>query len=507
MMDLTAMARWTMVRQAERVDEWVACGDDVQRAQLMRMLKEARSTDIGRRYELGSIRSYEEFARRVPVVEYEDIRDDVMRMVGGERDVLWRGVCRNFAQSSGTSGGKSKFIPITKDSLRRNHYPGASDAVAAYLRLVPQSRMFSGKGLILGGSFENELKLDNAGVKVGDLSANLIDCINPLVNLMRVPSKRIALMSDWEKKLPALIEASMNQNITNISGVPSWFLTLLRGVMQRAGVDSISDVWPNLEVFFHGGISFEPYRDEYRRITDPDKMHFIETYNASEGFFAAQTDFADTAMQLLLDRGVFYEFAPMTSGGEWGDPVPMWQLEVGRTYALIITACNGLWRYSIGDTLRIESLRPLKVRIAGRTKSFINAFGEELMEHNADRAIAEACRKCSASIRNYTAAPVYTTDSARGHHQWLIEWQTAPADMDKFRFALDVELQLLNSDYQAKRAGDIFLDAPTITTARQGVFDDWLRTVGSGKLGGQRKVPRLSNNRTIMDSLLQLNTL
>jgi hypothetical protein len=260
-------------------------------------------------------------------------------------------------------------------------------------------------------------------------------------------------------------------------------------------------------VFFHGGISFEPYRDEYRRITDPDKMHFIETYNASEGFFAAQTDFDDTAMQLLLDRGVFYEFAPMTSGGEWGDPVPMWQLEVGRTYALIITACNGLWRYSIGDTLRIESLRPLKVRIAGRTKSFINAFGEELMEHNADKAIAEACRKCGASIRNYTAAPVYTTDSARGHHQWLIEWQIAPADLDKFRFALDVELQLLNSDYQAKRAGDIFLDAPTITTARQGVFDDWLRTVGSGKLGGQRKVPRLSNNRTIMDSLLQLNTL
>lgn len=505
-MDLTPLVRWKFVKQAERIDRWSAEGEDIQRSLLRSLLHSARQTAIGKRYDFASIGGYDEFARRVPVVEYEDIRHDVMRMVNGERDVLWRGKCRNFAQSSGTSGGKSKFIPITPDSLRVNHYPGASDAVAAYMRLVPQSKIFSGKGLILGGSFENELRLENRDVKVGDLSANLIENINPVVNLMRVPSKRVALMSDWEKKLPALIEASMKENITNISGVPSWFLTLLRGVMQRAGVNKISDVWPGLEVFFHGGISFEPYRDEYHRITDPEKMHFIETYNASEGFFAAQTDLADRSMQLLLDRGVFYEFMPMGKGGEWGDPVPMWELEKGKTYALIISACNGLWRYSIGDTLRIESVNPLKIRIAGRTKSFINAFGEELMEHNADAAIAATCRECGAAIRNYTAAPVYTTDTSRGRHQWLIEWLAAPSDVGQFAMLLDQHLQRVNSDYQAKRAGNIFLDPLTITTAREGLFDDWLRTVGSGKLGGQRKVPRLSNNRAIIDSMLRVNS-
>ena len=504
-MDLTPLVRRRFVKQAERVDRWASSADEVQHRLLLDLVGMAKNTEIGRRYDYASIRNYNDFSRRVPVVEYEDIRSEVMRMVGGEADVLWRGVCRNFAQSSGTSGGKSKFIPITADSLRINHYPGASDSVAGYMRLVPNSRIFSGKGLILGGSFANELGLDNRRVKVGDLSANLIDRINPIVNLMRVPSKRIALMADWEKKLPALIEASIGQNITNISGVPSWFLPLLRGVMQKAHVDRISDVWPNLEVFFHGGISFEPYRDEYKRITDPGRMHFIETYNASEGFFAAQNTFDDQAMLMLLDRGVFFEFAPMTGTGEWGEPMPIWEIEEKKTYALIISGCNGLWRYSIGDTLRVESLYPLKIRIAGRTKSFINAFGEELMEHNADAAIASACRTHGASIGNYTAAPVYTTDTSRGRHQWLIEWHVAPADIAQFAQTLDCELQRLNSDYQAKRAGDIFLDGLSITTAREGLFDDWLLTVGSGKLGGQRKVPRLSNNREIIDSMLRLN--
>ena len=505
-MDLTPLVRWKFIKQAERVDCWASCADELQQDLLLKLANMAKHTEIGRRYEFSSIRRYSDFSARVPVVEYEDIRSDVMRMISGERDVLWRGECRNFAQSSGTSGGKSKFIPITTDSLRMNHYPGASDSVAAYMRLVPESRIFSGKGLILGGSFANELELDNPRVKVGDLSANLIDRINPIVNLMRVPSKQIALMADWEKKLPALIEASIGQNITNISGVPSWFLTLLRGVMQRANTDRISDVWPNLEVFFHGGISFEPYRDEYQRITDPNKMHFIETYNASEGFFAVQNTFDDRAMLLLLDRGVFFEFAPMTGNGEWGEPIPIWEIEKNKTYALIISSCNGLWRYSIGDTLRVESLHPLKIRIAGRTKSFINAFGEELMEHNANAAIATACRQHGATISNYTAAPIYTTNTSRGRHQWLIEWHTAPADIELFAQCLDAELQRVNSDYQAKRSSDIFLDRLSITTARRGLFDDWLSSVGSGKLGGQRKVPRLSNNRDIIDSMLQLNT-
>lgn len=505
-MDFTPLLRRKFVKQAERTDCWVAQGDDVQYDQLRKLLRMARNTEVGRRYDFRSIRTYKDFAERLPVVEYEDIRADVMRMINGEKNLLWRGVCRNFAQSSGTSGGKSKFIPITPDSLRLNHYLGASDAVAAYLRLVPNSRIFAGKGLILGGSFANELNLTDNRVKIGDLSANLIDCINPAINLMRVPSKRIALMSDWREKLPALTEASIGENITNISGVPSWFLTLLRSVMQRAGAEQISDVWPGLEVFFHGGISFEPYRDEYCRITDPERMHFIETYNASEGFFATQNIFEDQTMLMLIDRGFFFEFAPLMSDGEWGNPLPIWEIESDKTYALIITGCNGLWRYSIGDTLCIESLYPLKIRIAGRTKSFINAFGEELMEHNAEAAIAAACRLTGAAIRNYTAAPVYTTDTSRGRHQWLIEWLTPPDDIDTFVSRLDEELQRVNSDYQAKRSGSIFLDPPIVTCAGQGLFDAWLQTVGSGKLGGQRKVPRLSNTRNIIDSMLRLNS-
>lgn len=506
MMNFTPLARWKFVKQAERTDVWCSAGDDVQLRQLFWLLNAARQTEIGRKYDFGSMRTYGDFAERVEVSEYEDIRADVMRMIRGERNVLWRGECRSFAQSSGTSGGKSKYIPITPDSLRKNHYPGASDAVAHYLRLVPESRLFSGKGLILGGSFANELTLPaECKAKIGDLSASLIDNINPAVNLFRVPSKKVALMADWEQKLPALIKASIGEKITNISGVPSWFLTLLRGVMTEAGTDNINDVWPDLEVFFHGGISFEPYREEYRRITDPAKMHFLETYNASEGFFATQNDFADPAMLLILDNAVFYEFAPLNSDGTIGTPVPIWEVETGRTYALILSGSNGLWRYSIGDTVRIENTNPLKIRIAGRTKSFINAFGEELMEHNAEAAIAQACRLTDSAIRNYTAAPVFAADGRRGRHEWLIEWLKRPADVRHFATLLDEALQHLNSDYQAKRANTIFLDPPSITDAREGLFDDWLKSVGSGKLGGQRKIPRLSNTRAIIDSMLDIN--
>ena len=511
-MNLTPLVKASFIRQAERTDKWIVNGDAIQHQQLSTILQESKNTEIGNRYSFHEIISrqrgkeiYTQFSKRLPVVAYEDIRNDVMRMLRGEQNVLWRGECTHFAQSSGTSDGKSKYIPITQESFKRNHYKGASDAMAHYMRLVPDNKVFSGKGLILGGSFANELDIADKKVCVGDLSANLIQNINPLVNIFRVPDKKTALMSDWEKKLPALVKASLNENITNISGVPSWFLTLLQHVMKAANAEKISDVWPNLEVFFHGGISFEPYRKEYERITDSSKMHFLETYNASEGFFATQSDFSDSAMLLILDAGVFYEFAPLLSDGSVGEPIPMWEVEKGETYALIITACNGLWRYSIGDTVRIEQTNPLKIKIAGRTKSFINAFGEELMQHNADSGIATACQIHNASIKNYTAAPVYAGDGKRGRHQWLIEWNVAPQDIEAFAYTLDTELQKINSDYQAKRSGNIFLDCLTITTASEGLFDEWLKNVGSGKLGGQRKIPRLSNNRDIIDEMLRIN--
>jgi len=478
---------------------------EIQAAQLRRLLHMARHTAAGRRHNFAAIADYGTYARTVPAVEYADIRADVMRMVAGERDILWPGRCRRFAQSSGTSDGKSKFIPVTDHSLRLNHYRGASDVVAHYLHLYPDSRLFSGKAFILGGSFANELADVPAGVTVGDLSANLIDAMNPAANLLRVPSKRIALMADWSEKLPALIDAAVGQDITNISGVPSWFLTLLRRAMEREGAATVHDIWPNLEVFFHGGISFEPYREQYRSITDPARMRYLETYNASEGFFAVQDLHRPGAMLLLLDAGVFYEFVPLDSVGEkYPDALPAWAVEPGRTYAMLITAPNGLWRYAIGDTVRIESADPLRISIAGRTRSYINAFGEELMVHNADRAIARAAEATGAEVLNYTAAPVFAADRQRGRHQWLIEWAREPRSIQTFAELLDAELQHQNSDYQAKRSGTIFLDPPSITTASPGLFDRWLAS--TGKLGGQRKVPRLSNDRTIIDRMLDMNS-
>ena len=508
-MDLTPLVRGKFVRQARRMDAWETQGVGLQTAQLRWLLTRAADTVAGRHYGFADLAALPdsvlraEYALRLPVVEYEDLRTEAMQMVRGDKDVLWRGRCRYFAQSSGTSGGKSKYVPITPDSLRVNHFAGASDAVACYLRLNPKSRLFSGRALILGGSFANELGAEvPKGAHVGDLSATLIARTPALADIFKTPKREIALMADWEKKLPAIIEQAGRQNVTNLSGVPSWFLILLRRMMEERGVDTLHRIWPNLEVFFHGGISFAPYRAQYREFTDPAKMHFLETYNASEGFFAVQTDFDDPSMQLLLDRGVYYEFAPMLPDGLWGDPVGIDQVEPGRTYALIISNCNGLWRYSLGDTVRIADHGLGRITIAGRTKSFINAFGEELMEHNADAAIEAASRQTGAGVLNYHAAPVYAEGGKRGHHKWLIEWSVEPSSMENFTAALDRELQRVNSDYQAKRAGGIFLDGPEVVTAPRGTFDRWLATHGTGKLGGQRKVPRLSPTPAIMQQLL-----
>ena len=503
MMNLTPIARTFLTRRARHLQRIAVCTEQVQRSLLSGLIRRASSTVYGRDHTFARIRSYEDFVRAVPIVEYEDIRPLVMRMVAGEKDVLWPGLTRRFAQSSGTSGGKSKYIPVTDDSLRLNHYAGARDAVAFYLAGNPASRMFAGKGFILGGSFANELTLP-PGVKVGDLSANLIDDINPVVNtLFRVPSKEIALMQDWQEKLPRLVEASLHQDITNISGVPSWFLTVLRRVIEAAGASSIHDVWPHLEVFFHGGISFRPYREQYQAICDPSRMHYVETYNASEGFFAAQDSPATSAMMLLPDIGVFYEFIPLDKlDSPESAAIPAWQAEPGRTYALVISAPNGLWRYLIGDTVRIESTSPLRITIAGRTRHFINAFGEEVMVHNTDAALAAACSIARCAAADYTVAPVFTTERTKGHHQWLIEWATPPADPGQFAAILDRCLQDENSDYQAKRSSDIFLGPLQITEAPRGLFDRWLAS--TGKLGGQRKIPRLSNTRTLIDTLLTM---
>lgn len=505
--DFTPVVRPRFLRIARRINGWKGETENVQRDVLRKHLEKNRTTEIGKKYDFAGILNapdfYKEYRERLPLLRYEDIRSTVLRMVKGESDVLWKGVCRDYAQSSGTSGGKSKYIPITSDSLQGNHYRGGEDAVAHYLNNNPHSRMFAGKGFILGGSFSNTLDIPAGKIHVGDLSATLINRITPLAELVRVPDKETALLQDWNQKLPALVEKASKEYITNISGVPSWFLTVLRKILEHKKAKSLSEVWPGLEVFFHGGISFEPYRDEYMEITKGLDMHYLETYNASEGFFAVQNDLDDKSMLLIIDRDVFFEFIPVTEPD--AAPIPSWEVEPDKTYEMIITSSNGLWRYHLGDTVRVTSTDPLKIRIAGRTGAFINAFGEELMEDNAERGIAEACHKHNANILNYTAAPLYAKGNRKGRHQWLIEWDKRPEDINAFAMTLDSELRKLNSDYDAKRSGDIFLAAPEIVDARAGVFDQWLKSAGNHKLGGQRKVPRLSNSRDLMEKLLLLN--
>lgn len=499
MLNFTNIARRMLAPTVRAASAWAdpAGMERTQRRVLAQLLRRAARTAAGSRLGFSYLKSYENFAERVPLVEYEDIRPEVMRMVAGEKDILWPGRTRSFAQSSGTSGGKSKFIPITPDGLRANHYAGTRHAVAFYLDLYRDSRLFGGRSFILGGSFANELPEVPRGVRVGDLSATLIDSIPRVAEIFRVPSRRTALMADWTEKLPALVRESLGRDITNISGVPSWFLTVLREVIRQAGATTIHDVWPNLEVFFHGGIAFGPYRSQYEAITDPVRMRYLENYNASEGFFAAADSREAPGMRLLADTGAFYEFICAD-----GNVLPAWKVEPGTVYELAVTSCNGLWRYRIGDTVRIESVEPLRISVAGRTKCFINAFGEELMVHNADSAIAAACADTGAEVADYTAAPVYTDGTRKGHHQWLIEWRRQPrGGAGAFGTALDRHLCQVNSDYQAKRTGGIFLAGPDVVSLPDGTFHRWL--AATGRLGGQRKVPRLCNDRRIADQILK----
>lgn len=503
MIDLTPISRPAMALvygREKRAQEAVQAS---QEALLRRLIRKGARTQWGEAHGFHSIKSAAGFATR-PLTAYPDLRPWIERMLRGDSDVLWPGHCRRFAQSSGTSDGKSKFVPITADALQGNHYAGAAYSLASYLHAYGESHVFGGKNFILGGSYANEIADLPRGVKVGDLSASLIDRINPLVNLVRIPSKNVALMADWNVKLPRLVEASMTADVRSISGVPSWFLTVLKGVISRAGATTIHDVWPNLEVFFHGGIAFGPYREQYGRITDAARMRYWENYNASEGFFGVQHRPGHPEMELLMNTETFYEFIPES---EWHEPVPQavpaWEVATGTIYELVVTSSNGLWRYRLGDTVKIVSTSPLTITIAGRTRHFINAFGEEVMVYNTDAALQRACQATGTEVANYTAAPVYAADNSRGRHQWLIEFARQPADLDTFATMLDNALQAENSDYQAKRAGGIFLDRLEIIPARHGLFDRWLAS--TGKLGGQRKVPRLSNDRRFIDPMLAFN--
>ena len=474
----------------------------LQQEVLSRLITTAKDTEYGIKHLFGATTDYASFAQNVPLNTYEDLKNDIERMRRGERNVLWPGTVRWFAKSSGTTNDKSKFIPVSDQGLQRIHYAGGSDTVALYLRDHPHSRLFDGKALILGGSHAPNYNLPNS--LVGDLSAILIENINPLVNLIRVPKKKTALLSDFEIKRERIASETVNKNVTSLSGVPSWMLSVLTRVLELSGKKNLSEVWPNLEVFFHGGVAFTPYRQQYEELIPSGAMHYMETYNASEGFFGQQDDLNDPAMMLMLDYDIFYEFIPLEElHREHPTIVPLTGVEIGRNYAMVISTSCGLWRYIIGDTVTFTSKNPYKFVITGRTKHFINAFGEELIVDNAEKGLEYACKETGAEVLEYTAAPVFMDNHAKCRHQWIIEFAKDPDDMRRFADLLDQKLQEINSDYEAKRYKDITLQHLEIVKAQHNLFNTWLKA--KGKLGGQHKVPRLSNSRHFIDELLELN--
>lgn len=501
-MSITKLARPFFLHRLKAIARYATDAEEIQRKVLARLLREAAQTAYGRDHGFGEIRSYEEFSRTVPVNTYEELKGFIDRMRHGECDVLWKGGVEWYAKSSGTTNDKSKFIPVSSAGLHDTHYAGGTDAVALYLHSHPESRLFDGRALILGGSHQPNYNLP--GSLVGDLSAILIENINPVVNLFRVPKKRVALLSDFEEKRDLIAREALRKNVTNLSGVPSWMMGVITRVLELSGKQYLDEVWPNLEVFFHGGIAFTPYRELYRSLIRSPRMHYMETYNASEGFFGLQSDLADPAMLLMLDYGVFYEFIPLEDvGKEQPQVVPLWEVETNRNYAIVITTSCGLWRYQIGDTVRFTQTRPYKFVISGRTKSFINAFGEELIVDNAEQGLAEACQQTGAQVREYTAAPVFMDETGKCRHQWVIEFTKMPANVGEFATILDRTLQNVNSDYEAKRYKNITLQPLEIIVGRTDLFHDWLSS--RGKLGGQHKVPRLANNRAIIEEVIALN--
>lgn len=478
---------------------------EIQLKQLKRLLGRLERTEFGRRHALTRNCSYHDFASRTPVQSYEEVKADVERMIRGERDILIPGSCRWYAKSSGTTNDKSKYIPVPYTHLHDCHYRGGGDALWLYLHNYPDSRFFSTKGLVLGGS---HAPIDlGSNSSAGDLSAILVQHMPALGALMRVPSTKTLLMDEWGAKMKAIVREVASAKVGSLSGVPSWMMVMLKEVLDYTGADNISEVWPSLEVFFHGGISFEPYREAYQELIPSTTMRYEETYNASEGFVAIQDDPSQRGMLLMLDYGTFYEFVPVEAIDESADPIcdptapiPLWEVEPGKNYAILMSTLGGLYRYLIGDTVQFTSINPYRIIITGRTKHFINAFGEELMVANADRAIARASYETKSKVAEYTAAPHFFHEEGKGRHDWLIEFSTPPADIDTFARVLDEELQKLNSDYEAKRYMDMTLKPLALQVAPSGLFHRWLDE--KGKLGGQHKIPRLANSRKHLDELL-----
>ena len=496
----TAYAYLGLRRMA--LERYATDAEHFQRKRLASLVRRAAWTEWGNLHGYRDIHSYEDFAQRVPVSEYDDLKGYIERMRLGESNVLWRGQIHQFAKSSGTTSDRSKFIPVSHEGLRRLHMMGGHDVTAIYLSAHPESRVGTGCSLILSGSLDPACATPTS--VAGDVSAIMAEAIPDVIrDLMHIqPPLKLARIRDFEEKREKLARWCLAKDITSFSGVPSWMLSVLTRVLELSGKSNLSEVWPNLEFFAHGGVGFTPYRELYKQLIPSPKMNYIETYNASEGFFGVQNDPSDPAMLLMVDYDIFYEFIP-TDPANGTEPVPVWQIQPGVNYAVCISTSCGLWRYLIGDTIRFTQRDPYKFVITGRTRQFINAFGEEVIVDNAEQALAAACKATGAEVLEYTAAPVYMDTHGQCRHQWLVEFVRMPESLEVFADELDKSLRSINSDYDAKRYKDITLQHLEVIPARTGLFDAWLQS--KGKLGGQHKVPRLSNTRTYMDELLALN--
>lgn len=471
----------------------------IQMETINELLRALKSTEIGRKYDAESINNYDEYKKQIPLHNYEDLKPYIMRMMEGTHHLLWPEPINWFAKSSGTTADQSKFIPVSFDAMEESQFNGSKDILAFYYEQNPEAKIFHGKGLIVGGSHQISSVQEN--IFFGDLSAVMLNNMPFIANMYSSLPKEVALMDNWERKMEKIVSLTKSEDITNISGVPTWTLLIMQRILEDTGKNCISEVWPNLELYIHGGVSFKPYRKQFESLFQNKNINFRETYNASEGFFGVQ-DLAGEDMLLMMDYGIFYEFIPMETFHS-SNPKVLWidEIELNVNYALIITTQSGLWRYILGDTILFTSKKPYRIQITGRTKLFINAFGEELMIDNAEKALAEAQKWCDCVIKEYTAAPIYISEKEKGGHEWWIEFIEHPKNMDYFIEVLDSTLQSLNSDYQAKRSGDLAILKPKIIICPPNTFYQWMKD--KEKLGGQYKIPRLSNDRKIVDELKQ----
>lgn len=499
---LNSIFSWFNTKRLHQIELFRQFPYEVQQEVLFKLINKAKGTEIGKKYDFESIKDIKEFQKRLPVLDYEGIKPFIDKHREGQQDILWPGAIKWYAKSSGTTSNKSKFIPVSSDALEDCHFRGGRDILAIYTNQHPESEIFKGKGLTLGGSHQ----IDNFSVDsyYGDLSAILIENIPWWADFIRTPSQKVALIPEWEEKLEKLTHETIRENVTSIAGVPSWNLVMIKHILNFTGKNNLLEVWPNLELFTHGGVNFTPYREQFHRLVPSPKMNYMEAYNASEGFFAIQDNPQTDDMLLMLDYGIFYEFIPLEEAfSSTPTALTINEVELNRNYALVISTNSGLWRYMIGDTIMFTSKYPHKIKITGRTRHFINVFGEEVIIDNAENALKKACDKTGALIKEFTAAPIFMDENTKGAHEWLIEFERPPVDLDFFTQVLDNALCSINSDYEAKRYKGITLEMPVVRSLNSGTFFMWMKE--RGKLGGQNKVPRLSNTREYVEQLIGLS--